>query len=252
MTRYAKKMSGMTTGIHALGFLRSESIYPPLYNGRMVRRKASLENSALVTADKTAQLEQKIKAFKTQIGEADGSLIPLRRMIRDGQQLYITARHTVVTDLSRKKTDPKSALLIDVYAQNSEYSIEPIGHMDWYVLKKVGYGGFGNMHEAMKPQNRHEERAVAKWRNSTLGFALDYDQHSQNIGTLMLAVAGITLPRVGVREFAPGALLDPAEKTYERFGIDRAVRYGKDRVELIPIEKLSNHARIDEVVSNFV
>lgn len=228
-----------------------------------------------------------VTVFKEQIAKVDGTLLPLRKTTADGKRLYITARHLrnpwefykVDTapgyyDVERrikegadttantrfygweedriKKGTPHmtGTVLIDTYLDN-EGKIVPFGHMDWWLSGDYANGG-GNMHDASIPQGEHEKLAAQQWgRNEHVAFKVDYNHHQQGVGSLMLAASAVVLPAIGMKTFFSGALLDPAKKTYNRFGIKES-DFSPLRDPRLPIDRLSQHPQVDRTISEFV
>lgn len=231
--------------------------------------------------------------FKEGISKADGTLLPLRKTTSDGKRLYVAARHLrnpweyyeVDTapgyyDVKRKlKEDADTTaipsfwgweergdmpmhpmtgvLLVDVYAEQ-DGAIMPIGHMDWWLHEDYANGG-GNMHQAPIPKNESERLASQRWGGyDYTAFKVEDDYQKQNIGSLMVAASATVLPAIGVRKFYTGALLEPAVKTYERFGIRNREFPRVDGKTLkpfdqhLPIEILSKSPQVNKTISEFV
>ncbi len=222
------------------------------------------------------EVRPEVIIFKEELSKADGTLIPLRKTTSDGKRLYIATRNlpnpwkdfeqdtNPDTDTS-KKVDSEfrgwdqdrrggsmtGVMLVDVYAEN-EGKIVPMGHMDWWLRDDYANGG-GQMHQASKPQTEHEEEASKRWhKHDSTAFKVDYAYHKQGIGSLMIAASAIALPAIGIKKFYTGGLLEPAEKTYERFGVTEDDFEGRAFERHLPIERLSQHPQVNKVISEFV
>ncbi|OGD84620.1 hypothetical protein A2165_02270 [Candidatus Curtissbacteria bacterium RBG_13_40_7] len=206
-------------------------------------------------------------AFKESVAKADGTLITLRKETPDGRTLYITTRNIKnPTKVKNPDANPSfygwrdsdepmdqftNALLIDTYVGDGE-KIVPLGHMDWWIHDDYANGG-GNMHEAGIPKSEHEQLSRQRWKDA-IGFKVEYGHHQRGLGSLMLATSAVTLQALGVRNFYPGGLLEPAKRTYSRFGIqDKNFPHTKNPWDRhLPIERLSQHPQINKTIGEFV
>lgn len=233
-----------------------------------------------------------VTAFKEEISKADGTLLALHKTTIDGRRLYIAARHVrnpweyyevditpAEYDIERrlkegfdKKANPDfygweedrqregkpnntGVMLVDMYVE-LEGKITPIGHMDWWLREDYANGG-GNMHQATISQGDYEQAASNKWhKNDFTAFKVDYDQHYQGLGSLMVATSAVVLPAIGIKKFFTGGLLEPAIRTYQRFGISEedfppSIR-GNVYARNLPIERLAQHPQVNKTISEFV
>ncbi len=210
--------------------------------------------------------EERIEEFKDLISKADGTLIPLKKLTSQEKNLFITARYL------EKPENPEdvdvnpwfwgweddeyglpmtSVLLVDVYESDGK-QIKPLGHLDWFLSGDYANGG-GNMHDASVPKNEHEQLANRYWhKNDLIAFRVDYGNHRQGIGSLIVAASGVVLPTLGVKRFYPGGLLPPAIKTYERFGIRKSDFIGEGWDRHLPIDKLSQSPQVSKSISEFI
>ena len=203
-----------------------------------------------------------VLAFIALIEKADGQLIPLRKRTADGKKLYITARYIVKPEKKNQGlqnaffwrfgyTQTLDAVLaIDVYMGEDTSTLTPLGHRDW-AIEDSKASGAGNVHDAFIPKNKHEKLAQEKWIGDT-AFKVEKDYQSQGVGTLMLATSAIVLPKMGVESFRIGALLAPAKSTYKRFGIEQGDFVINNEFVHLPMERLSQNPKVQEVISEFV
>lgn len=250
------------------------------------------ERVELNNGEEVIEERPEVIAFKGEIAKADGTLIPLTKTTKDGKKLYIAARHLTNPwvyyevdtgpdsyDIDRKlkedadknanpdfygweedrhsregEPDMTGVMLVDVYSE-MDGKIVPMGHMDWWLREDYANGG-GNMHQAPIGQGKYEQAASDKWhRNDFTAFKVDRDQHYQGLGSLMVAAAAIALPSIGIKKFYTGVLLEPAVKTYARFGIreeDFPEVPGDVWASNLPIERLSQHPQVNKTINEFV
>lgn len=206
--------------------------------------------------------------FREKLGQADGTLVPLARRSTDGKRLFIATRlvkNPAIEPNSQANPDfyhwaqdwagkkHTGAVLVDAFAEDDEGKLKPVGHIDWWLAGDYANGG-GNMHRALVPEHPHEELAVERWGQESdyTAFKVEPEYQQQGIGSLMLASSAVALPAQGVTEFYTGALLDPAKKTYEGFGLspdDFPVGYV---TRGIPIERLSDSSRVEKTIADFL
>lgn len=208
------------------------------------------------------ETQSEVDAFREKIKKADGSLIPLRKTI-DGKKLYATARFAKIPESgvnqdvdmgwwegTNDALKYDGAMAIDVYQEDRSRMI-PLGHMDWWMRGDYANGG-GNMHSCFIPKNDHERLSKHMWHDET-AFKVDYGYHRQNVGSFMIASSAIVLPAVGARVFYTGGMLEPAKKTYARFGIT-ADDFPDTRTwdRHLPIERLAQSPQVNKSISEFV
>lgn len=225
------------------------------------------------TSIQAESLEQvtrpEVLIFKRELAKADARLFPLRQTTGDGKRLFIAARRMPrLPEVDHKAANAPfwklswaqkldGVIAIDVYVEEESSRITPLGHIDWGIEGDQASGA-GNVHGAFLPQNKHEELAQKRWADPKAvtpdftGFKLEDDHHRRSIGTLMLATSGVVLSEAGAKSFFSGALLDPAVKTYNRFGIQKDEFVSDHGFVHLPIERLSRHSKTDEVISEFV
>ena len=235
------------------------------------------------------EVRPEVIAFKEEIAKVDGTLVSLRKRTSDGKKLYIATRNLQnpwefyeentapgYYDVKRRlkegvdisnlepmfygweenshkdgKPHMTGVMLVDVYTEK-DGKIVPMGHMDWWLRNDYANGG-GQMHQAAKPQTEHEEEAAKRWhKHDYTAFKVDYDYHKQGIGSLMIAVSAIALPAIGIKKFYTGGLLEPAVKTYEKFGVKEDDFEGRTFDRHLPIERLSQHPQVNKVITEFV
>ena len=221
-----------------------------------------------IPEDVALEIRPDVAAFREKVAKADGSLIPLRKNTSDGKKLYIAVRH--LRNPGEEKDEDVNpwfygfdkdmrvhlplmtgVLLIDVYGEKEE-QIRPLGHMDWYSLHDDYANGGGNMHEAAVPRSEHEKLARNTWEFDNAAFKVDYVHHREGIGSLMLATSAVVLPKIGVKNFYTGAILEPAQKTYARFGIKPEDFTGRGYNRHLPIERLSQHPQVNKAIAEFI
>lgn len=228
-----------------------------------------IDQSQEVSEITSEETKPEVTIFKEEITKADGTLIPLRKTTTDGKKLYIAARclrnprgnenENIYSKFWGWEEKDMSmhpmtgVMLVDVYAQ-SDGKIVPLGHMDWWLHDDYANGG-GNMHAAPLAREEHEKLASERWHKyDYTAFKVDYEYHKQGIGSLMVATSALTLPAIGIKKFYTGGLLDPAVKTYERFGIRDSdfpdVAQPFDRHLLI--ERLSQSPQVNKTIVQFV
>lgn len=235
------------------------------------------------------EVRPEIVAFKEGIAKANGVLLPLRKTTTDGKRLYVAARHLrnpweyheVDTspgyyDIERKIKEGvdtttvnsqfygweeertkeggphmTGVVLVDIYTEQ-EGKIVPMGHMDWWLRDDYANGG-GNMHQAPLPREEHEQEASKRWyQHDYAAFKVDYENHRQGLGSLMVATSAVVLPVIGIRRFYTGVLLEPAKKTYARFGIKESDFPSILKESHLPIERLSQNPQVDKTIGDFV
>lgn len=204
--------------------------------------------------------------FKFLVERADGKLLPLTKPATNGKKIFIAATRIANPFVEQSpRADPHfwlwekdwdgkfhdGVVLVDVYAQGGNGDVDSIGHMDWWLSGSYANGG-GNMHQALRPQQPHEMAANEKWgrMQDHIAFSVDPDYQKQDFGTLMLATSGVVLPAIGVDRFYSGGLLEPAKKTYARFGLTNFPIETQEAS--IPIERLSDSPKVDEVIEGFL
>lgn len=221
-----------------------------------------IDQSQEVSEIALQETKPEVAAFKEEIARADGTLIPLRKHTADGKKLYIAARYLRNPGDSESEEvdsrfwgweDMTGVMLVDAYAEN-DARIVPLGHMDWWLHDDYANGG-GNMHAAPLGKGEHERLANERWHKyDYTAFKIDYEYHRQGIGSLMIAASAVALPAIGIKKFYTGGLLDPAVKTYERFGIRESdfpdVAQPFDRH--LPINKLSQSRQVNKTIAEFV
>lgn len=206
--------------------------------------------------------------FMEALSRADGSLMPLTRKTVNGGRLFISARivqnpliepeSPANPDFYHWKQDwagrqHTGVLLIDTFAEEEKDELKPIGHIDWWLTGSYANGG-GNMHRALVPGNPHEELATERWGQETdyTAFKVEPEYQQQGIGSLMLATSAVTLQAQGVTEFYSGALLDPAKRTYERFGLTPDDFPVGNLTRGIPIQRLSDSPQVEKTIAIFL
>ncbi len=219
-----------------------------------------------------------IDEFKTLVGKADGTIVPLARQTAQGTELFIASRY-VANPLLEDSPDAEEyfygwqeerkgvgaftgVMVVDVYTKEDGEML-PIGHMDWWLQGDYANGG-GNMHGALVPRSEAEQKAQEMWgvpfsNGEKIAFKIQPEYQKQQIGSLMVATSSVVLANNGVSSFYTGVLLDPAVATYERFGIHKddfpKVRHTQDpkwwRTSL-PIDRLADNGRVDQVIQNFI
>ncbi len=223
-----------------------------------------MEDSAEVDKSEGSE-EERVNEFKELISKADGSLIPLKKNTSRKKKLFITTRFLEKPQDSEdvnanpwfwgwqddKYSLPMTGvLLVDVYESDGK-QLAPLGHLDWFLSGDYANGG-GNMHDAAIPKNDHERLANRRWnRDDLIAFRVDYDEHKQGIGSLIVAASGVVLPKLGIKRFYPGGLLQPAVKTYERFGIRKDDFIGDGWDRHLPIDKLAKSPQVNKSISEF-
>lgn len=218
-----------------------------------------------------------IGEYKGRIAKADGTLVPLAKKSTQGNQLFIASRYIVNPRLEDSPDAEKlfygweedrkgigafsGVVTIDVYAKEGD-EIVPVGHMDWWLQGDYANGG-GNMHAAIVPRNEVEQRAQDRWGgrygNDHVAFKIEEEYRKQQIGSLMLATSSVVLPNADITRFYTGALLEPAEATYARFDVHKddfpRIRHtGEEKwwQRDLPIDRLVNNPRVDQVIQHFI
>ena len=208
--------------------------------------------------------DERIKEFKDLISKVDGALIPLRKTTSQEKKLFIATRYLEKPeDFDDENVNPwfwgweddkyslpmTGVLLVDVYESDGK-QILPLGHLDWFLSGDYANGG-GNMHDAAIAKNEHEKLANRRW-NDLIAFRVEYSNHKEGIGSLIVAASAVALPTLGVKRFYPGGLLAPAVKAYERFGVRKDDFMGEGWDRHLLIGKLSQSPQVNKSISEFI
>ena len=197
-----------------------------------------------------------LEELKWKLSEADGSLIPLSKVLPSGERIFVSVRDgdyervDFHAEIEYGEEIPKviePAYLIEVYAGESEEKVKPVGHWDWYIDGDTARGS-GNMHKVGITYVDFPWHALAdeRWKNDSYSaLKLEDEYRGAGLGNLLVAISAVVM-KDRAKYINTGVLLDPATRTLQGFGLE------KGNIFQTEASAFASHPKINQVLQNFL